>query len=253
MRPSRISFAVLSSAALITVLRTDASAQSYGPLDQVLSIGSAEFQPRMPPGGTIESDGYLYFTGPQDYYLAPVSIPLGAYVNRFCLYAYDIDPDHSFETGLIAVRLVPGGGSPTVRFLSPGAVTGFGPNDGYRGFCASVGYDHRGKIDMDGDGVPDEVAYYVYAHIPNPNPLSPLGLGGVRITFRREVSVPESQTFTDVPTTDPAFREIEALAASGITAGCAGGNYCPDASLTRRQMAVFLAKALGLHWTDETP
>jgi hypothetical protein len=37
--------------------------------------------------------------------------------------------------------------------------------------------------------------------------------------------------------------------ASGITAGCGGGNYCPDAP-TRRQMAIFLAKALGLHWGD---
>jgi hypothetical protein len=35
---------------------------------------------------------------------------------------------------------------------------------------------------------------------------------------------------------------------SGITAGCGGGNYCLDAALTRGQMAVFLSKALGLHF-----
>ena len=35
---------------------------------------------------------------------------------------------------------------------------------------------------------------------------------------------------------------IEQLAAEGITAGCGGGNYCPDASVTRQQMAVFLLK-----------
>ena len=51
-----------------------------------------------------------------------------------------------------------------------------------------------------------------------------------------------------LPTSDSAFQFVEALAASGITAGCGSGNYCPDAFLTRRQMAVFLAKALGLHW-----
>ena len=34
----------------------------------------------------------------------------------------------------------------------------------------------------------------------------------------------------------------------GITGGCGNGNYCPDAPLTRGQMAVFLAKALGLQW-----
>jgi len=36
---------------------------------------------------------------------------------------------------------------------------------------------------------------------------------------------------------------IEELAAEGITAGCGGGNYCPDATTTRSQMAVFLLKA----------
>jgi hypothetical protein len=36
------------------------------------------------------------------------------------------------------------------------------------------------------------------------------------------------------------------LAASGITGGCGGGNFCPDNPVTRRQMAIFLSKALGL-------
>jgi hypothetical protein len=51
-----------------------------------------------------------------------------------------------------------------------------------------------------------------------------------------------------VPTSHPLFQFIEALVASGTTAGCGGGNYCPNAPLTRGQMAVFLAKALGLQW-----
>jgi hypothetical protein len=73
--------------------------------------------------------------------------------------------------------------------------------------------------------------------------------GYVEVHWRRTVSAPPaSPTFADVPPSDPGFQYIEALVASGITAGCGGGNYCPDATLTRRQMAVFLAKALGLHW-----
>ena len=75
--------------------------------------------------------------------------------------------------------------------------------------------------------------------------------GAVRIYYQLQVSpAPATATFNDVPTSDPAFQFIEAIVASGITAGCGGGNYCPDAPLTRRQMAVFLAKALGLHWPD---
>jgi S-layer homology domain len=71
----------------------------------------------------------------------------------------------------------------------------------------------------------------------------------VEIWWHRTVSPPPaSATFNDVPTSDSAFQFVEALVAAGITAGCGGGNYCPNAPLTRRQMAVFLSKALGLHW-----
>jgi hypothetical protein len=35
---------------------------------------------------------------------------------------------------------------------------------------------------------------------------------------------------------------------SGTTAGCGGGDFCPDAPITRGQMVAFLAKALGLQW-----
>ncbi len=59
---------------------------------------------------------------------------------------------------------------------------------------------------------------------------------------------PATSTFLDVPTTSPYFQFVEALTAAGITAGCGGGNYCPDAPVTRGQMAVFLAKALGIYW-----
>jgi len=72
---------------------------------------------------------------------------------------------------------------------------------------------------------------------------------GMRVGYKLQVSpAPGTATFGDVPTSHPFFQYIEALAASGITVGCGNGNYCPDAALTRGQMAVFLAKALGLQW-----
>ncbi len=49
--------------------------------------------------------------------------------------------------------------------------------------------------------------------------------------------------FNDVPCTGGAFDPwIEDLATRGITGGCGGGNYCPAATVTRAQMAVFLLK-----------
>ena len=76
-----------------------------------------------------------------------------------------------------------------------------------------------------------------------------LRLRGVIIGWNRQVSpAPVTATFNDVPTDHWAFQFIEALAASGITGGCGGGNYCPDNPITRGEMAVFLSAALGLHW-----
>ena len=59
---------------------------------------------------------------------------------------------------------------------------------------------------------------------------------------------PAYATFNDVPIGHPLHQFIEALAYSGITAGCGNDNFCPNAPLTRGQMAVFLSKALGLSW-----
>ena len=102
----------------------------------------------------------------------------------------------------------------------------------------------RQITDLDGDGNLENVAYSLSIGVVN------AAFGGVRIFWNRQVSPPPGvATFGDVPTSHPFFQVIEALAASGITAGCGGGNFCPDATLTRKQMAAFLAKALGLHWT----
>lgn len=76
-------------------------------------------------------------------------------------------------------------------------------------------------------------------------------LGGVRVYYRLQVSpAPATATFGDVPVGSPQHRFVEALVAAGITGGCGAGLYCPDAALTRGQMAVFLSVALGLHWPN---
>lgn len=76
-------------------------------------------------------------------------------------------------------------------------------------------------------------------------------IAGIRLYYKLQVSPPPSvATFTDVPLTSPYNKFVEALVAAGITGGCGGGNYCPDAPVTRGQIAVFLSAALGLHWVD---
>lgn len=73
----------------------------------------------------------------------------------------------------------------------------------------------------------------------------------VRLNWLRQVSpAPATATFGDVPTTHPYFRHVEALAASLISGGCGGGQFCPDRAVTRGEMAVFLSVALGLNFPD---
>lgn len=55
-----------------------------------------------------------------------------------------------------------------------------------------------------------------------------------------------SGAFGDVPLGHWAAAWIEELAVEGITAGCGNGDYCPDAEVTRDQMAVFLVRTFGL-------
>ncbi|HEY7368765.1 MAG TPA: S-layer homology domain-containing protein [Thermoanaerobaculia bacterium] len=79
-----------------------------------------------------------------------------------------------------------------------------------------------------------------------------LSVRSFRVRYRLQVSAaPAVATFpNDVPTTHPFFRFVEALAAAGITAGCAPESYCPNNPVTRGEMAVFLAAALGLHFPN---
>jgi hypothetical protein len=54
---------------------------------------------------------------------------------------------------------------------------------------------------------------------------------------------PAGTIFGDVPSNAFAAAWIEQLAAEGITGGCGGGNYCPNNTVTRSQMAIFLLRA----------
>ena len=53
--------------------------------------------------------------------------------------------------------------------------------------------------------------------------------------------------FGDVPCPSQFADWIEQLAAEGVTAGCGGGNFCPDDPNIRGQMAAFLVRVFGLN------
>jgi hypothetical protein len=60
--------------------------------------------------------------------------------------------------------------------------------------------------------------------------------------------------FLDVPASHMFHDAIERLFRSGVTAGCGGGNFCPDDPVTRAQMAAFLLRAEhGAGWVPPAP
>ena len=68
----------------------------------------------------------------------------------------------------------------------------------------------------------------------------------------QSLSVRQGANFNDVPASHPLYTYIEKLSALGITGGCGQGNFCPNASVTREQMAIFIERALGV-FTPPTP
>jgi hypothetical protein len=65
-------------------------------------------------------------------------------------------------------------------------------------------------------------------------------------------SPPGTPTFADVGTGYWAYAYIEAFAAAGITTGCGGSPplFCPEQTVTRAEMAVFLCRALSLDFSS---
>ena len=52
-----------------------------------------------------------------------------------------------------------------------------------------------------------------------------------------------STGFADVPLSASYAPWVKQLAAEGVTAGCGGGNFCPQTVVNRAQMAIFLLRA----------
>jgi S-layer homology domain len=241
---------------LAVLVAAGARAQVYGPDEQVMTIGAAKFRAERSEYSEriAGSSGYQFPLGPPalsqgrptvGHYRAPVAVPEGARLTRLCMWVYDADEDSDVTVSLALVKLAYGGESPAVLEMSP-LHSSLAP--GYHSYCEDLDLRVTGAYDVDGDAVPDPVAWYWRL---TETLVDGVGFGGVQITWRRELSEPPATpTFGDVSESHPFFQFIEALAKSGITGGCGSGNFCPNNPLTRGQMAVFLAKALGLHWPN---
>jgi CSLREA domain-containing protein len=68
-----------------------------------------------------------------------------------------------------------------------------------------------------------------------------------------EKAIPSTPSFGDVPANYWAWEFIERLYAAGITGGCSTNplSYCPEGTVTRAQMAIFLLR--GIHTSSYAP
>lgn len=249
MRPTSRHRAVF----LLLILSTAATSAATEVI--TTTVSAAAFRPKSSGDVTfLGGDGYLYdLDGDEsnlayEYVVATLELPHGAEIKQVCIFAYT-PPDNGFAAYLRLHRrslASPGDPAPTPTQIL--AVNNENDAPGYEISCSA--FASHGIVqpseDIDASEGEEYVDWRLQADIGPGN-----GFGGAAIRWQRTVSpAPETATFGDVPVGDPFFPFVEPLGASAISSGCGGGKYCSDAPVTRGQMAVFLARALGLHWAD---
>jgi hypothetical protein len=73
----------------------------------------------------------------------------------------------------------------------------------------------------------------------------PLAVLGLALLILVPALLAANGNFSDVPADHPFYLDINAIYGARITGGCGPGVYCPDAAVTRGQMAAFLNRGLG--------
>jgi hypothetical protein len=212
--------------------------EAYGLGQTVVNIHAYAFQGLDSAGDVLADDGNGYrslvSTTSGGYLAAPVQLPSGASIVYVAI-NYCIGTTGGFTVGLLDGNTF---GQPA-SLVGGGTISGLPPDCWHTSF--TVNYEYAANYQ-----------HPLYALIHWEGPLDgSLKFNGLWVAYSLQVSpAPQTATFADVPTGHPFFQFVEALVASGITAGCGNGNFCPDQPLTRGQMAVFLSKALGLDWQN---
>jgi hypothetical protein len=238
---SKFLLGVLAAACLGTSV---ARAQAYGLNSQDLVIPAFAFAPTFHDYQfLIGANGIMPTAAQEQTWVASVGVPDGGIVDEIDVLVVDNDGG-AIISAAASLAAFPVSGSGTC-----GGPVATGDSTGITGQGTIVMASPFGTEPLTSRGLCGGVDSWLGRYVTVTMLSSGQSLAGARIAWHRSVSpAPGTATFADVPVSDGAFQYIEALVASGVTAGCGGGNFCPDATLTRRQMAVFLSKALGLHW-----
>ena len=218
---------------------------AYGSGPQDTWVLAPEFTGKLTAGGPdLAYSTFHYYNAPgvaNQRYFAPIPLPSGAVIQAIQCFVGDASAVNNVALGYqvythnVATNTP---GSPLV--LTWGSTGSTGYQQPTLTLTPTQGLIKYNQGDL-------RFNYFLAADMS-----SDTTLRGCRIQWVRTVSpAPAVATFpNDVPTSHPVFRFVEAMAASGLTGGCAPGSFCPDNPVTRGQMAVFLSVALGLHFPN---
>lgn len=209
---------------------------TYGTLDSVsFTIPAWSFQSLDGTALTGFASGpYTRYSTTTAEVLAPVFVPAGALISSIELEGCDSD-----AAGEVVFVMISVDNAGNFTFLSPVGTTGAAASPGCNFFSQALSSDHT----------VDNFNNVYYVAVRNLTNTAATSYTAMRVYYKLQVSpAPGTATFTDVPTGHLFFQFVEALAAAGITAGYPDGSFGVDDPITRGQMAVFLSKALGLHF-----
>jgi dolichol-phosphate mannosyltransferase len=238
-----ISAALLCAAAAVGTGQTAEAPDTFGDTtDAITLIPARSFLPLDSADGWTGNEAEVQSPGRLTASLN--MLPNGAVITQIVVYVRDNDLAEDVSVNICTRSYESGNGNPS-GLSCLGAESAGAPGDTFVIFNSERDIQYR-------EATPSPVLHDYYLVVQTPGDTA---VRLARVRWHRRVSPAGSATFNDVPSDHPFFQFIEALSASGITAGCnaAPPLYCPEAPLTRGQMATFLAKALGLHWPWDAP
>jgi hypothetical protein len=208
--------------------------ESFGGNYQYTDIPSADFTPyNSSTTYAYGNAGYRYLTA-GSFMDAGIRLPSGALLQIARLHYYDND-------GAQNPRII------VFRFANPSSSTelcSLTPPSGTPGYTSSIsGCSSINETIQNGPNS------YVVRVALNSAAGSNSMFKSVRLWWRRQIRTGLPNPFSDIGSLPAEFQNsITALAASGITTGTTATTYSPSQAVNRGQMAVFLARALGLYW-----
>ena len=138
----------------------------------------------------------------------------------------------------------PGCRAPSIKSIAPAS----GPSAGGTPVTVTGGNFQAGAALSIGGAIAGSVNVVSASSITATTPALPPGTVSSVVVFNPDtgeagLAAAWTADFLDVAPSDPVHSYVLTVLRNGITAGCGDGNYCPQAAVSRAQMAVFLLKA----------